>query len=245
MVAAGTVATISAINTTLSAVAAAGALTVVVTDASDVSNGSRLWLQDVPEEILVQSVSGTTLTLRRPLLNPHVSGATAEGTRVSYVVSAADANMLFWRGRIVWVLDSVTSFSPVEVTKYPLRNTVTVQDIQDVDTNIARRLDKTEDPERAISAATEIVFEMIGAIDAVKVFTMSTDSLKFVVAYQFMVNHYLPLKGDSETEMLARFEKQRDQALERILPSLPRDRNQDGTVAENDILTSTGGWLRL
>lgn len=102
---AGTVATLDPVNTTLSSSASAGATSVAVTSAANIVIGRRYWIGGWTverESITVASVSGTTVTLRRPLRNAHALGEAFIGTRLSYTITAAQANALWWDGRAIW-----------------------------------------------------------------------------------------------------------------------------------------------
>lgn len=94
LVTAGTAAVRDGVNTTLSSAADAEATSVALTSGSNVVSGYRYRIAGAgaPDEFVeCYSISGTTCALRRPLIYAHASGATFEGVRLSYAITAAVA----------------------------------------------------------------------------------------------------------------------------------------------------------
>jgi hypothetical protein len=83
---------IDAVDTTLSAAAAAGDTEVSVASAASIARGQRYLISAGAggdrELAEVAAISGTTISLRRPLQNAYASGADFEGTRISISVNA-------------------------------------------------------------------------------------------------------------------------------------------------------------
>jgi hypothetical protein len=94
VVAAATAANRSSVSTTLSSAAAAEAETVSVADGTGITQGERYRVAGAgapDEQVECKSISGTTVTLRRPLIYGHANAATFEGVRLSYALTAAQA----------------------------------------------------------------------------------------------------------------------------------------------------------
>jgi len=82
---------IDSVDTTLSAAAVAGAVSLAVASGTAIARGRRYLITDTDgdrELVEVASISGTTVGLRRPLSNDYASGSTFQGTRISISVSA-------------------------------------------------------------------------------------------------------------------------------------------------------------
>lgn len=82
---------IDSVDTGLNASAAAGDTTLSVGSAGSIARGRRYLLTNTDggrELIEVASLTGTTVGLRRPLMNAFASGATFQGTRLSIAVSS-------------------------------------------------------------------------------------------------------------------------------------------------------------
>lgn len=107
--------------TTLSSAAAAGAATLVVASATGITVGRRYLVggsEDVGGEfVTVRSISGTTLTLVRPIRTAKASAATVVGTRVTFGITTASTATCRRHLRVV-VKWNVSSTAQPEVT-YP------------------------------------------------------------------------------------------------------------------------------
>lgn len=233
VVASGTATTVNSVNTTLSSAASKGDRTVSVASATGISNGSKLALTDVPEHVLVKSVSGTTVTLRRPLLEDHASGTTCQGYTVTYTVSAADADTLFWRGRAIWMVDGAPYYTAVECTKYPLRRQATMNDIWAVHSKAHQVIPPEMDTEEALAVAHEDVLSHIAAKAPARVFTGGQEFNR-AVAFAFCVNLYRDQSNERGTVLFERFSAALENELEKITQTTPRDTDQDGVVEASE-----------
>ena len=94
-------ATLEAINTTLNGAITRGATTLVVTAATNIAAKSILWL-NVFEQVVVESVASTTVTLRRPVLNDHANGVAIASNKLTYAVSGGVGHpaVLGWAPRV-------------------------------------------------------------------------------------------------------------------------------------------------
>lgn len=140
--------TLDAVNTTLSATAAAGATSVSVTSATGVTAGRRYLLGGAEgaggERVLVASVSGTTVTLARPLAAARASGATFQSARVSVAVSTDCTAAAARQHRVEWTnpdTSEVEAF-PFDVTAYAPRTGLASAELLDADPLLRGRLPK-------------------------------------------------------------------------------------------------------
>lgn len=231
----GATATNSTISTTLASAYSAGDTVITVAAATGISVGSKFWIQDDPEDVLVKKVSGTTITLRRPLMYNHISGATCQGNRLSYTVSAANANTLFWEGRIEWYSNGVLKHvSAVECSKYPLNRLATLQDVFDENPKTRNMLPDDIDMKRLLDLAHEDVLTTIAAVDKVRILTASGRELSRAVVLQFWKNYYRRDTSDDGERLYQRYDNELNNEIKKITAILPADKNQDGVISANE-----------
>ena len=229
----GKTATINSVNTTLSGAASQGAATVSVVSASNIANGQVLYMSDDPEHVLVQSVNGTTVTLRRPLMKNHISGAAFQGTRASYTVSSSDAGSLMWDGRIKWTVDNVIEWSEIECTKYPLRRRATIQDAYDRQPKLYEILDSEVDTERLLDLGHEEVLSRIGAKHRARVYPGSMSFISATVLAALML-YYEHQPTEQGTVLYERYTQLLQEELERVTEIIAPDSDQDGKIEATD-----------
>lgn len=222
--------TVSTISTTLSSAASRGATSIAVAAATGIAAGSVFWIQDDPEAVLAYKLATLTVSLRRPLLKDHVSGAVVQGTRVSYTVLAAAANTLFWDGRVKWTIDGATEWTAVECTKYPLKRHASIQDVIDRQPMMYEILSPGVDTERLLDLAHEEVLERIGTTGRrIRVFPASSEFVSATAMAALML-HYQPQATDEGTRLFERYSTLLEREVERVVEITPRDDNQDGVV---------------
>ena len=138
--------TLDSVNTTLSATAAAGATSLSVTSATGIAANRRYLVGGAEraggESVLVASVSGTTVTLARPLARARASGATAQGTRVTVAVSSACTAQVARQSRVEWTDPDTGEVLavPFDVTRYAPRSHLTESLLLDLDAGLRKRL---------------------------------------------------------------------------------------------------------
>lgn len=223
--------TISTIDTTLSSAATAGDRTVSVASATGISSGSTILLAAPKERVTCKSISGTTVTLWQPLQQDHASGTAAQGARVTYAVSASDADTLFWDGRVKWEIDGVVEFTAVECTLYPLHRRASLTDLADLDPMIVDILEAEADPEKLLDAAHGDVLSRIGSRGRVRVYPAGPEFNR-AVALQCMSNYYGAQSSDSADRLYERYRDRATVELDRIMANIPRDEDQDGKANE-------------
>lgn len=132
---------IEAVDTTLSANATAGDVTITVVDPTSIAR-RRQYLLGI-ERVEVIGIAGSELTLRRPLLNDADAGATFESTRISIAVDATwssdDVNLTDcelgagYRLRWTYTVDGIAyvGVSYADLVRYSSQNLVTALDVDD------------------------------------------------------------------------------------------------------------------
>lgn len=232
---------VSAINTTLNAAVAAGAMSVVVNSNTGFAVGGKFWLQDDPEELLCRQVAGGTIHLRRPVMSNHIAGATVEGTRVSYSANSTDANTLFWDGYVDWNIDGqVSHHSALECTKYPMQRVSTVQDVLDEEPMFYHLYDPKMDIERTLDLAHQDVLSRIAAKSPFARARVFPGSPEFVQAevFAFLERLYRRRPGEDARRLREQYERKLSDEIERVCGIVPRDADQDGKVEATERL----GW---
>lgn len=240
--------TLGTSNTTLSGAAAAGASTVSVTSASGIAAG-RKFLIGGPEEsggerVTVRSVSGTTITLVRPLRAAKASGAAFASTRVDLAIDAGTPSTIgrHWRAEITWAVSSVSQavhVVPFDVVRYQPLTSLEGDDIADLDPLLAKRLPAGLWLPATIEAAWDMILRrlaqqkdpgaLVGAID-------------LTTPHQYLVRKLLAETGATNPELLdhAKFLGERYvQELETALASAAVDDDQDGAVEKHEGWTKT------
>lgn len=230
-------ATISTISTVTNLAVNRGAWNISVENASGLSSGSKVWLGGDKEEVLIRTTSANYIQLRRPLIYDHVNSTTVKGTRVSYAVNAAEANSLFWAGRAEWNIDSnYYDCTAIHCTKYPMRRLATAQDIFDEEPKFNALKDAEIDVERQLDLAHDEVMSRIAASapdQRAHVFTASHEFNKATV-YAFLWWLYGRTKGDEARAQAKHYEEKLTAEINRIVPALPRDADQDGAVTRTE-----------
>jgi len=138
--------TLDPVNTTLSATAAAGAASLSVASATGVTAGRRYLLGGPEstggESVLVASVSGTTVTLARPVARAKASGVAFQGARVTVAVTTASTAAAARQRRVEWTDPDTGEVIavPFDVTRYAPRSHLTESLLLDFDAALRKRL---------------------------------------------------------------------------------------------------------
>ena len=139
---------VDSVNTTLSGAVSAGDTSLALTSSTGVSKGRRYLLTDSDGEcefVEIAGASGTSATLRHPLVNGYASGSTFQGTRISIGVDstwiADDANLTDspelaagasgYRLRWAYTVNGVATIgvSYADLVRYQAKNLVTPLDV--------------------------------------------------------------------------------------------------------------------
>lgn len=194
-VAAGTAATLDSVDTTLSAGVAAGASTLSLTLATGVVVNRRYLISATGEQsefVEVKSLSGTTATLKYPLAYDHANGAAFEGTRISYTIAAADADVEedHWRAEFTWAVAAVTQPTGIvefTVTRHPILNPATVTDLFEVEPLLRRKLAGDTDLQRVVDRAWDEVLDLLWANGTRPGTIVGSSKLKRAVVYHALL----------------------------------------------------------
>lgn len=165
-------ATLDPVDTTLSSSASIGATTIAVTSATSVIRGRKYLLgtaaSELQEMVRIRNISGTTLTVFRPLVYAHASGAEFMGTRLSFAVTSAQATTLFWDGSAEWNWTADGSAArdrrtrtAVECVLQPLERLATANDMQIRDPKFYRKIDSESDVDELLDTAFEDVISQV------------------------------------------------------------------------------------
>lgn len=163
--------TLDAVNTTLSASAAAGATSLSVTSATGITAGRRYLVGGAEtaggEVVLVASVSGTTVTLQRALVSARASGATFQGTRVTVPVSSACTAEVVRQRRVEWTDPDTAEVLavPFDVTRYAPRTFLTTSLLMDLDALLRKRIPAGTSLPTVIERAWEMLLSDLATKD--------------------------------------------------------------------------------
>lgn len=237
---------VDSVNTTLNGAASAGATSVVVTSASGIAVGRRYLLTGSEESggewVTVSAISGTTITLARPLRIAHATGASVQGTRITCAVTAA-ACATIYRGCRVEITYTVSAATrPVlsvefDVTRYALRTGLTLEHVRDLDPLVLKRASTGTVWPAVITAAWERIVSRIG---------LQKDPGGLVGAIDLTQPHALQVlllvaeqsQGEEARATAADLRARLDAELTAILASRAFDDDQDGSVEAHE------GWYR-
>lgn len=239
-------ATLTSVDTTLSAAPSAGDTSVSVASASGISAGDTVLVGTLEEPAVVRSISGTTLTLRRELVNDHGSGEALVSSRLTYQVSAANAATRFWDGRLVWTVDTNTVYyQDAIVTSYPFYRAASIDGLWDEDPALADVVDDAMDLERLLDDALGDVIRRVNASTRGRAWSY-TGPQQFEDATYFaaMMRVYRSRAGDTNREMFERYQKELEQELSRLLGAAPRDEDQDGVIEDHEQVNYRSRELR-
>lgn len=138
--------TLNAVNTTLSATAAAGATSLTLTSGTGVTAGRRYLLGGAEEvggeRVLVAAVSGATVTLARSIGTARASGVTFQSSRVEVAITTACAASVARQHRVEWTNPDTSEVLsvPFDVTRYAPRTGLTSSELLDTDAALRKRL---------------------------------------------------------------------------------------------------------
>ena len=235
-------ATVNAVSTTLASGVARGARAVTVTSASSIVAGQRYRLtgrEDIGGEfVLVRSVSGTSVTLVRPLVNDHASGASFVSTRVSCAVPASACDTPRRGCRVEITYEVSGDARPVvsvefDVTRYSLRSGLTLEHVRTLDPLILKRaVDGTWWPD-VIAAAWERIVARVGQqhdpgglVGAIDLQQPHAVMVRLIVAEQGV--------GEASQAHAEELRAQFDRELTLLLTSRAFDDDQDGAVEKHE-----------
>lgn len=229
------------VNTTITGTVGPGSQTLGVNTVTGLVAGRR-YLLDGPEtvggeSITVKAVSGSSVTLFRPVITAHLSGSSLKGTGclVSLTGSQTGTVGRGYRGEAFWTLDGVAQHPVVfsfHLVRYSPVSYLTMEDVRDLDPTLASKLpkgaffsalrDKTWNMILNRVASTVNPGAVVGTVD-------------LTVAHSFLVRSELALTAGPDfieyrTQMAQRFAEE----LEAALAACTVDTNEDGIIAANE-----------
>lgn len=236
--------TMDGVDTTLSGAAAAGATSVSVTSAASVTAG-RKYLIGGPEDsggerATVKSVSGTTVTLARPLRLAHASGAAFQSSRVTCAVSAIATVARHYRIEVAWAVSATTQppfVRTFDVTRFVPESTVTsYDDVADYDPVLGKRLPAgTWFPAVRDEAWDAILDRVASSVDPGAVVSSTALSR----AHRYLIRALLAETGGEAWEDYRKRMAQRfDEEMAAALSAAAVDNDGDGAIEPNE------GWYR-
>ncbi len=250
-VAAGTAATLDAVDTTIAVGVSAGDVTLTVTLGTNITAGRRYLISktgEPSESVLCERVSGTTVYLANPLAYAHASTADFEGTRISYTIAAAiaDTEEENWRAVFSWSIAAVAQAPGVvefTVTRHPIYNPAGVPDLYAVSTAALRaRIAMDTCLGDTLTRAWDEVLDTLQA-QGVRVGTIvGTDKLKRSVVYRalgLLAEQYGRDYRDERTELAERYSA----CLAMFKGSAALDDNEDDSIEEYEKRPARGGEL--
>lgn len=245
----GETATLTAINTTLTSSASRGDRALAVNAGTNIVAGSTLWIT-AREQVLVKSISGTDVTLVRPLMYSHASGATVQSHTLSYSVSATQAATLFWDGRLEWLVDDGEAtealyHQPAICAKYELVRFADEADWFDEEPLLYDILDPNSSPDRQLQRAWDDVAGRLASLTSGRAWTyVGATSFIRATIYAAQVGLYRRQSGDGARELYERYQAELQSEIEKVVAGTAwRDENQDGAIGGSE--QRSGRSMRL
>ena len=236
-------ASLDSVNTTISASADAGALSVVVTSATGITVGRRYLLagaEDAGGEVVtVRAISGTTVTLARRLLSARSSGATFASSRVTFALPALPSPARAYRVEYTYpVADDRPSVAvPFDVTRWTPVTSLTLEDVRDIDPLVVKRLP----PGLWLPALRDDAWEMLCRHIAPRLDPGAVvGTVDLTVAHGYLVRALLAESAGDGPEVTAYRERMQTRYVEErdgVLSTLAVDKGQTGAASLRDAWT--------
>lgn len=232
-------ASLDSVNTTLTGSAVAGASTLNLTDGTGVTVGRRYLLGGAEatggEMVTVKAYAANVATLARPLRAAQATGATFQGTRLTFSVGASAVTVPYRNMRIEWTpaaADSDLALAlPFDALRWAPVTYLTIEDLRDLDPLLAKRLSAGTWLPAVVARAWDVLLGHIAQkIDPGGV----TGMVDLTIAHGYLVRALLAetVGKDDEataylTDMRARYTQERDNAL----GALAYDAGQTGNAS--------------
>ena len=235
---------LDAVNTTLSGAAVLGATSLSVVDGTGIVVGRRYLLGGAEtlggEVVTVRAYAANVVTIVRPLRAAQPSGATLQGTRLTFAVSALATPLR--NMRIEWTPASADAdlalVLPFDALRYAPVTYLTTEDLRDLDPLLAKRLSAGTWLHAVAAKAWDVlVGHITQRIDPGGV----AGTVDLTLAHSYLVRALLAETVGKDTEavsyledMRARYAQERDNAL----GALSYDPAQSGNA------TARVGWSK-
>lgn len=238
--------TVESISTTLNGAAAAGTTTMVLTSATGVVARRRYLVTGTVETggewVTVKSISTNTLTLMRPTINAHASGAAFKSTRVDCAVTAAACARIARHHRIDLSYTVSAAARPVvtmgfDVVRYHLTSSLNIETLRSLDPLIANRMPLGLDVGQFIEDTWGMLLDRIAAQ---KEPGALVGSLDLTIPHGYLCRAELAMLGGKDYESTRdRLAQRYNEELETRLAAHAFDDDQDGVVESNEKWTRT------
>jgi len=229
-------ATVDTVNTTLNGAVAAKATSIVVTSATGIITNRRYRIggtaaAEADEVVTVKAVSGTTVTLWAPLVVAHSSGATFQGTRVSYAVTSTSADNVWTNGWATFTPptgDSITEAVECYLTKIP-EFLCDESDLRLVFPKLGKNLDAEMDMPAALREARDEVLMDLGGKNRAHTFLGAAEFRRQAALKFWLLRRYS--FGDEWTAQFTAMEAEYEKRKTELIATMPIDADQDGTTS--------------
>lgn len=235
--------TLDSVDTTLNGAVSAGSSVVVVTSASGVTVGRKYFIggneEAGGEQVIVRSISGTSVTLTLPLRYARASGVAFQSSRVSCSIPSTYVTSVQQNCRIeiTWAVSTVDQpkfIIPFHVTKFTPVSTLTVADICAVDPGFLKRLPTGTLAQSLINSAWEMLLVRVAQK---KDFGALAGYLNLTNAHGYLVRELVAeTAGDEWIETRNMLQSRFKDEFNSALSAAMIDDDQDGAVAKNE------GW---
>jgi hypothetical protein len=230
----------STANTTTSASASEGGMSLTLTSATGFSAGERYWVQTTTGqrfEIKAVGIAVSTkiLYLDQPLRVAVPSGSAIASAKYTYTLTSAQNGELWRRYRAVWsytvsgVARTATQY--YSVVREPFNILISEEDLEKHDPVIGEYLDRYNAWSKLIPGAHEDIERMLAARQLYPDLIRDRDGLKHALIFRILGKFHISISGqESRGE---RWLKMSEQAIEDVLKSRAwYDADDDHTVSE-------------
>lgn len=243
--------TTGSVDTALTAAVALGGQSLSVFSTTGMLPTGRLLLdgsEDIGgETVTVKRVSGSLVTLLRPVLSAHVSGATLQSTSVAITVPASMATQVgrHYRAEVNFQ-DAGVSHAPrvveFDVVRWNPECKLTVESLRDLDSTLTRKLP----PGTSLKALRDLTWDRIlshvaNTVDPGAI----VDTGALTMAHQYLIRSEMALSaGPDHLEESDRYLQRFRDTLDAAVGSAAIDLSQDGQIGPNDAYRQTIRLIR-
>lgn len=244
-------ATVDPVATTLSGAAAARATSITLASVTSVAVNRRYRIgaasggSEPDEVVTVKSLSGSTCALWAPLVAAHSSGATFQGTRVSYTVASTSADVTWINGWATFTPnsgDTITEAVECYLTKIP-EFLCDESDLRLVFPKLAKNLDAELDLPAALRQARDEVLLDLGGKNRAQTFLGANEFRRQAALKFWLLRRYS--FGDEWTAQMTQLDAEYEKRKTELIATMPIDADQDGaTSGQNDFGFTVGRVFR-
>lgn len=238
--------TVDSVNTHVQTAVSGTQVAFTLDSTTGVVSGRRYFL-DGPENtggesVTVKSVSGSTVTLYRPLERSHTSGSQFFGTLLQTTISGSQLGTVgkHYRAEAHWYLNDVEQ-APMVVDFHCVRfspeSYLTLEDIRDLDPTLLQKWPKGMVFDKIRAKTKEMMLNRVAS-------TVDPGSIvgivDLTVAHSFLVRSEIALTAgpdwnDYRDKMVQRYQEEFEAALQ----ANAIDSNQDGQIGVNEYFRKT------